>query len=158
MSTIVFEPDLAGGGSLWEGDDLLTVLTVAKHPDRRGRFCLRGTNGAFDTFTITCHSDKRRSRYRLVEGLRRLADAQWIVDELPVTLRYRGQEFVATHQSLSTARGDQQVVVLASPLDWHARQMHLCIGPGVDLSLVAFYLFVAYDLSKARATGTGIVP
>ncbi len=154
MPTIVFEPDLAGGGSLWEGDDLLAVLTtVAKHPDRQGRFCLRGTNRAFDTFTITCHSDKRRNRYRLLEGSCHLADAQWIVDELPATLRYRGQEFVATPKSLSTTDGSRQMVTLASPLDWQARQMHLCVGPGVDLPLVAFYLFVAYDLSRAQTPG-----
>jgi hypothetical protein len=40
MRSIVFEPDLAGGGSFWDGDDLLAVLTVAKHPDRQGRFSI----------------------------------------------------------------------------------------------------------------------
>jgi hypothetical protein len=31
--------------------------------------------------------------------------------------------------------------------------MNLCVGPGVDFLLVVFYLFVAYDLSHARASG-----
>jgi hypothetical protein len=156
MRSIVFEPALGGGGNFWEGDDLLAVLTVVKQPDRRGRFSLRGTNRAFDTFTMTCHSNQWRNSYRLVEGLRRLADAQGVADELTVALRYRGQEFVATYQSLSTARGNQQIVALAPPLDWYARQMNLCIEPGADLPLVAFYLFVAYDLSNTQPTGTGI--
>jgi hypothetical protein len=157
MPTIVFEPDAVGGGSIWDGDDLLAVLTVTKYPDRRGRLSLRSTSRAFNTFNMTCHSRERRRSYRLVEGLRRLADAQWIADELSVALRYRGQAFIATHESLSTMRGDQQVVTLAPPVDWQARQMTLHVGPDVDLPLVAFYLFIAYDLSTARATGTGIV-
>jgi hypothetical protein len=156
MSTIVFEPDLAGGGSLWDGDDLLAVLTVAKHPDRQGRFSLRGTSRAFDTFNMTCHSNKRRKSYRLVEGLRRLADAQWAVDESSVALRYRGQEFVATRESLSAAGSGQQIVALAPPVDWHARQMNIHFGPDADLPLVAFYLFVAYDLSDTQPIRTGI--
>jgi hypothetical protein len=156
MRSIGFEPDLAGGGSLWEDDDLLAVLTVVKQPDRRGRFSLRGTNRAFDTFTMIRHSRKQHTSYQLVSGLRRLADAQGVADELTVALRYRGQEFVATRQSLSTARDDRQIVALAPPLDWHARQMNLCVEPGADLPLVAFYLFVAYDLSSTQSTGTGI--
>ncbi len=155
MRNIGFEPGLAGGGSLWEGDDLLAVLTVAKHPNRRGRFSLRGTSRPFDTFTVTCRSSKRRNSYRLVEGLRRLADAQWIVDESSVALRYRGQEFIASHESLSTTYDGQQIVAPALPFDWHARQMNLYVGPGTDLPLVAFYLFIAYDLSDTQPVGTG---
>jgi hypothetical protein len=156
MPTIVFEPDVAGGGSFWDGDDLLAVLTVMKHPNRRGQLSLRSTNRAFNTFTMTRHSNKRRNSYRLVEGLRRLADAQRIADKPSVTLRYRGQEYTATSESLFSARGDQQIAVLAPPLNWHARQMTLGVGPDVDLPLVAFYLFVAYDLSNVQSTGAGI--
>jgi hypothetical protein len=149
MPIIVFEPGAAGSGSFWDGDDLLAVLTVMKHPNRRGQFSLRGTNRAFDTFNMTSHSRKQHTSYRLVEGLCRLADAQRIANKSSVVLRYRRQEFVATRESLSTIQGGQQIVTLAPPLDWYARQMNLSVGPDVDLPLVAFYLFVAYDLSHA---------
>jgi len=143
---IVFEPTSAGGGSLWEGDNLLATLTVLKRTERQGRLSLRGTNNAYDLLRST---RQQHVSYRMVQVLRQVADADWNTGDPSATLHYQGQDYLATPESLLSIRGDRLLLTLALAPDWTARQTELGVVGVADLPLIAFYLFVAYDLSQS---------
>jgi hypothetical protein len=142
--TIVFEPTSAGGGSLWDGDNLLATLTVLKRTERLGRLSLRGTNHAYDLLRST---HQQHVGYRMVQILQQVADAEWNTGNPSATLHYQGQDYLATPESLLSVRGDRLLLTLALAPDWTARPTKLGVVGGADLPLIAFYLFVAYDLS-----------
>ena len=141
--TIVFEPTSGGGGSFWSGDSLLATLTVLKRAERQGRLSIRDTNRAVDIVPI---AQNRHTRYGLIENLRRIGDAEWGIGESSARLRYRGREFLATPESLLSAQDHQPVIVRALASGWNAKQMELRVAREADLPLVAFFLFIAYDL------------
>jgi hypothetical protein len=144
--TIVVEPTSRGGGSLWDGDNLLATLTVVKRTERQGRLSLRGTNDAYD---MLCATGQQRVGYRMFQGQRQVADAEWNVGDPSATLHYNGQDYLATPESLLSVRGDRLLLTLALAPDWTARPTKLGIAGTTDLPLVAFYLFVAYDLNQS---------
>jgi hypothetical protein len=143
-SPIVFEPMSAGGGSFWNGDSLLATLTVLKRAERQGRLSLRDTNRAADIVPV---AQKQHMHYRLIENLRQTGDAEWGVGESSARLRYRGREFLATPESLLSAQDLQPVIVRTLASDWDIQPMELRVAREADLPLVAFFLFVAYDLA-----------
>jgi hypothetical protein len=150
--TIVFEPTNAGGGSLWDGDNLLATLTVLKRTERQGRLSLRGTNHAYDMLRST---RQQHVGYRMVHVLRQVADAEWNTGDPSATLHYKGQDYLATPESLLSARGDRLLLTLTLSPTWSDRQMELGIVSKADLPLIAFYLFVAYDLSQSAGPSLG---
>jgi len=141
--TLVFEPTSAGGGSLWDGDNLLATLTVLKRVERQGRLSLRGANHAYDMLRST---HQQHVGYRMMKDLRQVADAEWNTGDPSATLHYKGQDYVATPESLNI-RGDRLLLTL-SP-DWTVQQTELGVAGSADLPLIAFYLFVAYDLNQS---------
>jgi hypothetical protein len=144
--TLVIEPTHAGGGSLWNGDDLLATLTVLKRTERHGRLSLRGTNDAYD---MLCATSRSGVGYRMFQGQRQVASAAWTMDDPSAALRYRDQDYLATPESLLNVRGDRLLLMLTLSPGWSARQTELGIVGAADLPLIAFYLFVAYDLSQS---------
>lgn len=146
--TLVFEPTSAGGGSFWQGDNLLATLTILRHPERQGRLSLRDPNR---TLVMVRHTQKQRTSYQLFEGLRQIADAEWSVGETYARLHYQGREYSATPQDLVELDRNPPVAILSIPHDWNAEQMELRLDNDADLPLVAFYLFMAYDLANSSA-------
>jgi hypothetical protein len=144
--TIVFEPTSAGGGSLWDGDSLLATLTVIKRAGRQGRLSIRDTNRAMDLLRL---SRRERTIYRLVQALGQIGEAEWVRGEPSALLRYRGQAYLVTRDSLLTVQDHQPVVALALASNWNVKQMELRIAPEADWALVGFYLFIIYDLNFA---------
>jgi hypothetical protein len=142
--TIVFEPTSAGGGSLWNGDSLLATLTVLRRTDRQGRLSLRDTNRALDLVCARPNGDKT---FQLIEALHQVGMANWKSSESSATLFYWGTQYVATRESLLNAQTLEPVIRLALTSDWNDKQMHVHIAGQADLPLVAFFLFVAYDLA-----------
>lgn len=142
--SIVFEPTSGGGGSFWNGDSLLATLTVLKRAERQGRLSIRDTNRAVDIVQL---AQRQYVRYRLIENLRQIGDAKWGVGESSARLRYRGREFIATPESLSSAQDHQPVMARTLASGWNVKQMELQLAREADLPLVAFFLFVAYDLA-----------
>ena len=144
MQTLVFEPTSSGGGSFWSGDSLLATLTVLKRAERHGRLSIRDTNRAVDIVHL---AQRQYMRYRLIENLRQIGDAEWGAGEPSARLRYRGREFLATPESLLSAQDHQPVIVQVLASGWNAKQMELRVAREADLPLVAFFLFVTYDLA-----------
>jgi hypothetical protein len=142
--SIIFEPTSGGGGSFWSGDSLLATLTVLKRAARQGRLSVRDTNRAVDIVHL---AQKQYTRYQLVENLRQIGDAEWGSGESFARLRYRGREFIATPESLLSAQDHQPVIARASASGWNVKQMELRVAREADLALVAFFLFVVYDLA-----------
>ncbi len=145
---IVFEPVSAGGGSLWDGDNLLATFTVLKRTERHGRLSLRGTNDAYD---LLCATSQQRVGYRMFQGQRQVASAAWTMDDPSAALRYRDQDYLATPESLLNVRGDRLLLMLTLSPGWSARQTELGVVGAANLPLIAFYLFVAYDLSQSAS-------
>jgi hypothetical protein len=141
--TLVFEPAAQGGGSLWNGDNLLATLTVLKRTERHGRLSLRSTNDAYD---MQCVTGPRRVGYRMFQGQRQVADAEWNIGEPSAALHYKGQGYLATPENLLNIRGDLLLLTLEFQSGWTARQVSVSVVGAADLPLVAFYLFVVYDL------------
>jgi len=141
--TIVFEPTSAGGGSFWKGDSLLATLTVFKRAERQGRLSIRDTNRAMD---LLCLSRRERTIYHLVQALGQIGEAEWVRGAPSASLRYRGQAYLVTRESLFTVQDHQPAVALALASDWNVKQMELHVSHVADLPLVAFFLFIAYDL------------
>ena len=144
IQSIIFEPTSGGGGSFWSGDSLLATLTVLKRTERQGRLSIRGTNRAVDIVQL---AQRQYVRYRLIENLRQIGDAEWGVGGSSSRLRYRGREFLATPESLLSAQDHQPVIARALASGWNVKQMELGVAREADLPLVAFFLFVAYDLA-----------
>ena len=143
---IVFEPAALGGGSFWKGDSLLATLTVFKRAERQGRLSIRDTNRAMDLLRL---SRRERTIYRLSQALGQIGKAEWVRGEPSALLRYRGQAYLVTRESLLTAQDHQLVVALALTSNWNVKQVELRITPEADLPLVGFYLFITYDLNLA---------
>ena len=69
-------------------------------------------------------------------------------------LNYRGIVYTLDRKSLFAAGTQSQPVVAFDPLPdsveaigiWNARQLTLHVTDRVDLPLIGFYIFVAYDL------------
>ncbi len=143
---IAFEPGTAGSGSLWTGDDLLATLTVTKRTARKGRLSLRNANLAYDMLRST---RQPRVGYRMAQNLRQVAHAEWNTGDPSATLHYKGQDYIATPESLLKVCGDRLLLTLALAPDWIAHQTKLDLAGVADLPLIAFYLFVAYDLNPS---------
>jgi hypothetical protein len=143
---IAFEPGSAGSGSLWTGDNLLATLTVLKRTERQGRLSLRSTNLAYD---IRRSTHQPRVGYRMIQNMRQVAHAEWNTGDPSATLHYKGQDYIATPESLLRICGDRLLLMLALAPDWIAHQTKLDVAGVADLPLVAFYLFVAYDLNQS---------
>jgi len=146
--TVVFEPTSAGGGSFWNGDNLLATLTVLKRANRQGHLSLRGSNRALDLVCLARkqHTGVVTTHYRLMERLDQAGEAKWKTGEPSAALRYQGHDYVVTRERLLTVQGHQPVITLTRAPDWNIKQMGLQIAPVADLPLVAFFLFVACDL------------
>jgi len=144
MQTIVFEPTSAGSGSFWQGDNLLATLTVLRRAGRQGRLSLRDTNQALD---IVSHTRQHHTSYKMIEDLEQIAVAERDVGEPSAALRYRGQEYLATRESLLRIQDYQPKVALALASNWNVKQMELRVDGEADLPLVAFFLFIAFDLA-----------
>lgn len=145
---IVFEPTSAGGGSLWESDALLATLTVIRRTERQGRLSLRDTNRAMDIVGTVRkqHTGVVTTHYRLMERLGQAGEAEWKTGESSAELCYQGHDYVVTRESLLSVQDHQPVITLTGAPDWNVKQMGLHVAPVADLPLVAFFLFVAYDL------------
>jgi hypothetical protein len=141
--TLVFEPTSAGGGSLWDGDNLLATLTALKRTERHGRLSLRGTNDAYD---MLCAASQSGVGCRMFQGPRQTATAERKTGAAAAALVYHGRDYLATPDSLASVQDRQPVITLTCAPDWRARHMGLRVAPAADLPLVAFFLFVAYDL------------
>ncbi len=89
IQTVIFEPTSAGGGSLWNGDNLLATLTVTKRTGRKGRLSLRNANLAYDMLRST---RQPRVGYRMVHNLRQVAHAEWNTGDPSATLHSKGQD------------------------------------------------------------------
>jgi len=146
--TIIFEPTSAGGGSFWNGDNLLATLTVLKRAERQGHLSLRDANRAMDIVRLARkqHTGVVTTHFRLMERLGQAGEAEWNTGESSAELRYQGHDYVVTRASLLSVQDHQPVITLTGAPDWNIKQMELYIAPAADLPLVAFFLFVAYDL------------
>ena len=93
IQTIVFEPTSAGGGSLWDGDNLLATLTVFRRAERQGRLSMRDTNRALDIVRLAWKSRAgvATTHYRLMEHQGQTGEAEWKTGESLAALRYQGQ-------------------------------------------------------------------
>jgi len=149
LREIIFEPGSAGGGSFWADDYLLATLTIQQRTNRQGRLSLRDTNRALD---LLCYPSKQRKEYRLVEGMRPLARAEWIGGAPSARLSYGDRDYAATPTGLFAIKPEfeeQPVVAFSLPVNWQASRLMLRVGAEVDLPLMVFYLFIAYDLFLA---------
>jgi hypothetical protein len=148
LRQIVFEPTSAGGGSFWNGDSLLATLTVLKRAERQGHLSLRDANRAMDIVRLARkrHTGVVTTHYRLMERLSQAGEAEWNTGEPSAELRYQGHDYVVTRASLLSVQDHQPVITLTGAPDWNIKQMELHVAPAADLPLVAFFLFVAYDL------------
>jgi hypothetical protein len=148
LQTIVFEPTGAGGGSLWDGDNLLATLTVFSRTERRGRLSTRNTNHAWNLVCLTWKSRAgiTTTHYRLMDRQGQTGEAEWKTGESLAALRYQGRTYVVTRASLQNAQDRQPVITLARTPDWSAPKIELHVASAADLPLAAFFLFVAYDL------------
>jgi len=146
--TVTFAPTSAGGGSFWNGDNLLATLTVLKRAERQGHLSLRDTNRAMDIVCLARrqHTGVVTTHYRLMERLGQAGEAEWNTGESSAELRYQGHDYVVTRASLLSVQDRQPVIKLTGAPDWNIKQMELHVAPEANLPLVAFFLFVAYDL------------
>jgi hypothetical protein len=151
---IIFEPGTGGGGSFWAGDNLLATLTVRGTVKRRGRLSIRDDNRALDLLSMVGGT---RHIYQMLEGTHRVGRAEWTTEgATPPTawLDYRGLVYTLERTDLFAAGTQSQPVVAFAPwLDpqrvfgvWNPRQSTLHVTDRVDLPLIGFYVFVAYDL------------
>ena len=151
---IIFEPGTGGGGSFWAGDNLLATLTVRGTVKRRGRLSIRDDNRALDLLSMVGGT---RHIYQMLEGTHRVGRAEWTTEgetSLIAQLDYRGLVYTLERTDLFAAGTQSQPVVAFAPwLDpqrvfgvWNPRQSTLHVTDRVDLPLIGFYVFVAYDL------------
>lgn len=145
--TLVFEPTSAGGGSLWDGDHLLATLTVLRRTERHGRLSLRGTDNAYD---MQCATSQSGVGYRMFQGQRQIAGAEWKTSVASATLVYHGRDYIVAPDSLASNQDRQLVIALTRAPHWNVQRMNLHIAPAADLPLAAFFLFVANDLRGRR--------
>lgn len=154
LQDVVFELGSGGGGSLWAQDYLLATLTIRQRGvSRQGRLSLRETNRALD---IMCYPSKQRTEYRLIEGTRTVARAEWLEGAPTARMYYGSQDYAASPIGLFTLTpeyDDHPAVALGVPVDWRVSQLRLRVKAEADLPLVMFYLFIAYDLFHAEASG-----
>jgi hypothetical protein len=130
---------------------LLATLTIQRQVNRQGRVSLRDGNRALD---IVCYPSKRRREYRLLEGTRLLARAEWLESAPTARVSYGGRDYAAAASGLFSIKpefDEQPVIGLDLPVDWHAARLMLRVQSEADLPLVAFYSFIAYDLFQAEA-------
>jgi hypothetical protein len=118
---------------------------VLKWTERQGRLSLRGTNHTYDMLRST---HQQHIGYRMIHNLRQMADADWNTGDPSATLHYKGQDYLATPDNLLSVRGDRLLLRVALAPNWPARQTELGVVGVADLPLIAFYLFVAYDLKQ----------
>ncbi len=147
---IVFERETAGGGSFWAGDSLLATLTVHTAPERSGRLSVRATERAFD---MTRTASAQRYLYEMTHEGIPAGRAEWVHDAPSAWLRYEGRDYTVTREGLLAAEseiGGRPLVALRALGGRQRGQWALHIEPGIELPLVAFYLFVAYDLGAQR--------
>ena len=150
LNEIVFELGSGGGGSLWAKDYLLATLTIQQRTGRQGRLSLRETNRAMD---IVCYPSKQRKEYRLLEGTRSVARAEWLAGAPSARVYYGDRDYAAGPTglfALTPEFDDHPVVGLGVPVNWRASQLRLRVEADADLPLVMFYLFIAYDLFHAE--------
>jgi len=151
---IVFEPGAGGGGSFWAGDNLLATLTVRGTVKRQGRLSIRDGNRALDLLSMVNGS---RHICQMLEGTHRVGRAEWATGgETPLIaqLDYRGSVYALERMGLFAAETQSQPVVAFAPWPdlqrifgaWNPRQSTLRVTDRVDLPLIAFYVFAAYDL------------
>ena len=148
---IMFELGSAGGGSFWADDYLLATLTIQQRVNRQGRVSLRDDNRALD---IICYPSKQRREYRLLEGARLLARAEWLESAPTARVSYGGRDYAAGATGLFSIKpefDEQPVIGLDLPADWRAARLMLRVQSEADLPLVVFYSFIAYDLFQAEA-------
>ncbi len=144
---IVFEPYVAGGGSLWTGDSLLATLTVSRLPQRQGRLSIRSSDRAFD---ITATPNGGQHSHRLLAGVRQAGSAEWIEGQGPVRLSYQGQTYRLDPDGLFLGgTGNEPVATWAKP-DWYGKQLVLHLARELDLELIGFALFVLYEIPLGR--------
>jgi hypothetical protein len=151
LRKIMFELGGGGGGSFWADDYLLATLTIQLRANRQGRVSLRDGNRALD---IVCHSSRQRREYRLLEGARLLARAEWLESAPTARVSYGGRDYAAGATglfSITPEFDEQPVVGLDLPVDWHGARLMLLVQSEADLPLVVFYSFIAYDLVQAEA-------
>jgi|GEM_PF-3757000 len=153
LQQVVFELGSGGGGSLWAQDYLLATLTIQQRGSRQGRLSLRETNRAMD---IVCYPSRQRREYRLLEGTRLVARAEWLEGAPSARLDYGDRDYAAGPTglfALTPEFDDHPVVGLGAPVNWRASRLRLRVEQETDLPLVVFYLFIAYDLFHAEASG-----
>ena len=150
---IIFEPGTRGGGSFWAGDNLLATLTVRGTVKRQGRLSIRDDNRALD---LMCLANESRYIYQMLEGRHLVGRAEWSGGDTlrAARLNYRGIVYILDRKGLSAAGTQSQPVVAFDPSPapqrvfgvWNPRQSTLHVTDRVDLPLIGFYVFVAYDL------------
>ncbi len=150
---IIFEPGVGGGGSFWAGDNLLATLTIRGTAKRQGRLSIRDNNRALD---LMCLANGLRYIYQMLEGTHPIGRAEWTGGDTlhAVRLNYRGIVYTLDRKGLFVAGTRSQLVVAFDPSPglqrafgvWNSRQSTLHVTDGVDLPLIGFYIFVAYDL------------
>ena len=151
LRKIMFELGSAGGGSFWAEDYLLATLTIQQRANRQGRVSLRDGNRALD---IVCYPSKQRREYRLLEGARLLARAEWLESAPTARVSYGGRDYAAGATGLFSIKpefDEQPVIGLDLPADWRAARLMLRVQSEADLPLVVFYSFIAHDLFQAEA-------
>jgi hypothetical protein len=153
LHEVLFELESGGGGSLWAQDHLLGTLTIRQRTGRQGRLSLRDTNRALDA---VCYPSKQRKEYRLLEGTRSVARAEWTEGAPSARLYYGDRDYAAGPTGLfplTPEFDDHPVVGLGVPVNWRAAQLRLRVEADADWALVMFYLFIAYDLFHVEASG-----
>jgi len=153
LQEVIFELGSGGGGSLWAQDYLLATLTIQQRTGRQGRLSLRETNRALD---VVCYPSKQRKEYRLLEGTRSVARADWTEGAPSARVNYGDRDYAAGPTGLfplTPEFDDHPVVGLGVPVNWRAAQLRLRVEADADWALVMFYLFIAYDLFYAEASG-----
>ena len=150
---IIFEPGTGGGGSFWAGDNLLATLIVRGTVKRQGRLSIRDDNRALD---LMCIANESRYIYQMLEGRHLVGRAEWTGGDTlrAARLNYRGIVYTLDRKGLFVAGTQSQPVVAFDPSPdpqrvfgvWNPRQSTLHVTDRVDLPLIGFYVFVAYDL------------
>jgi len=151
---VIFEPGTGGGGSFWARDNLLATLTVRGTIKRQGRLSIRDDNRAFDLLSMVNGS---HHICQMLEGTHRVGRVEWATGgETPLIaqLDYRGSVYALERTGLFAAETQSQPIVAFAPWPdpqlvfgaWNSRQSTLRVTDRVDLPLIGFYVFVAYDL------------
>ncbi len=148
MGEIRFEPSMAGGGSLWTGDNLLATLVVRRAANRLGHMNLRPSHRTLD---LDRAPSETRYVYRIQEGILRLGQAEWMPGWHVAKLTYGGQEFDLGLNGLFASGPDGKRVIAYTPSSgWDAAQSMFRLAPEADLPLLGLYIYVVQDLRQGR--------